>query len=285
MGIISSAIGLVGGLFGAKSEKKAAQKERDKFIEDRNYDRQIFREDQDQLFVRTRDAALNAGIHPLTALGATGGSFQTSGGGSGPSGYAPPLASIGLITSSLQGISDEFTGVAAKQKAQDQLNYDLGKVQLDTMRASLKTAATLGAAGAASLGARPQRIGAVSTSSKAKTGEQEPDSVVNNLYTTTWDPVTKTYVKLPLGEDLDQYVSGGALAGIHKVKSVLERSPAANAKQAKLDDFTAKNPNLYSIPTTQQRPNLGSVITTFFPSISPSTSRANPSGNFPKWKD
>lgn len=243
MGLISSAIGLVGGFFGRKAEKKAAAKARDKFVEDRNYDRNvfiddrnhdraIFREDQDQLYVRTRDAAENGGFNPLTALGATGGRFGTSGGGSiqggsGPSGYVAPLASIGLITQSLQGISDEFTGVAAKQRAQEQLQYDLGKVQLDTARAKLKTAQMPRRAGTARLGNNAASVGAVSNS-KGMKDPKKPPIIIDSIQQKSYDHENGETVNYYIGPDLDEMVSGALLKVESKYQEHMKKYPKGN---------------------------------------------------------
>ncbi|AXH74965.1 MAG: DNA pilot protein [Microviridae sp.] len=112
---------LLGGLFGNRSAKKAAAKQRAQALEDERLK-----------FTRLRESAELGGFNPLTAL--------AGGGLSGLSGLpssAPPLASTEMLSGALSDITDEFTGVASQQRARDQLELELAKIKVDQAKTEL----------------------------------------------------------------------------------------------------------------------------------------------------
>lgn len=113
--VLNLGTNLLTGLFGSRSSRKA---------EAREYARQQTR------FVDLRAAAEAGGFNPLTAL-ESGYQSPLSGGG------VPPLASTALVQNSLQGFADVFSGKAAQEMARDKLDYDLGKLALETGMANL----------------------------------------------------------------------------------------------------------------------------------------------------
>lgn len=121
-GLVTGGIKLIAGLFGKKSAKRAAERERRRALEDER-----------QKFVRLREAAELGGFNPLTALAGGG-----LGGLSGlPSGTAP-LASADVIMGGLLDLGREFSGEAAQQRARDKVAADLNAVRLEQARAELK---------------------------------------------------------------------------------------------------------------------------------------------------
>lgn len=106
-----------------------------------------------------RRGAEKAGFNPLTALGMAPSVGSAAGGMT-----QPKLASLDMLMGGLKGISDEFTGVASQQRAREQLQLDLAKVELDKARASASAVITPPpnrASGGPALGRNAQRIGPV----------------------------------------------------------------------------------------------------------------------------
>ena len=82
-----------------------------------------------------REAGAKWGFNPLTMLqyGQTGGNY---GGG------APPLASTDLLMGAVSDMTDALSGEASRRAAANQLEYDLGKLKLETLRASAQVDTT-----------------------------------------------------------------------------------------------------------------------------------------------
>lgn len=143
--IIGSAIiggvgNLLGGIFGRKSAKKAAARERAQALED------------DRLrFQRTAEAAELGGYNPLTALGLGGSGL----GGNMPSGGLAPLTAAAFTQDMIQGVSRELSGEASIERQREQLGLDLAKLQIEQLTADLAVGderATAGRRGGASSG-------------------------------------------------------------------------------------------------------------------------------------
>lgn len=152
-----------------------------------NKARQQAKGDAFNKFADLRDAAINGGFNPLTALQATGG----AGFGAYPS-SAPPLASVELLTGGLQKASDEVTGVAAQRRAADRLNLDMAQLRLDQARSGVVAYAPRSAAGG--VGSGPPALGrsAVTVATTARGGVRVGMGPPG--------PVRKTEVK-PIGNE------------------------------------------------------------------------------------
>lgn len=103
-----------------------------------------------------RKGAEEAGFNPLTVLG------QTSIGGAAAGGTLTPpkLASLDMMLGGLKGISDEFTGVASQERARQELQLDLAKIELEKAKAlqgSSIQPAPRSVLGGPTLGARSQK--------------------------------------------------------------------------------------------------------------------------------
>lgn len=111
IGLLSSIAGpLLGGIFA----KSAAKKERATALAD-----------AETQFVRLRQAAMDGGFNPLTALQATG----TAGFNNLPSGSVSPLATTNLVMSAAQGITDWANTKADRKGVQDRFNAELADRQ------------------------------------------------------------------------------------------------------------------------------------------------------------
>lgn len=86
-----------------------------------------------QKYLAMSEGARNAGFNPLTVLQAGGANtgFTASAGG------APPLASAEILSDGLRDLNDELSGENERRRIANQLEQDLAKVKLDTMRAAL----------------------------------------------------------------------------------------------------------------------------------------------------
>lgn len=139
--LIGGATSLLSGIFGRKSAKKAAARERNQALED------------DALrFVRTREAAEEAGFNPLTALQLGG----TGLGGNMPSGGLAPLTAATFTQNTIEGVMSEISGEASLQRERDRLAVDLARVQLDNARA--ESAALASMSGGGGIGSLPSRV-------------------------------------------------------------------------------------------------------------------------------
>jgi len=106
-----------------------------------------------------RRGAEQAGFNPLTALG-----MAPSVGSAAGTVTQPKLASLDMLMGGLKGISDEFTGVASQERARDQLQLDLAKIELDKAKAASSaviTPAPNRARGGPSLGRNAQKAGPI----------------------------------------------------------------------------------------------------------------------------
>jgi len=129
--LVSAALGgakILSGIFGRKSEKRAAARARAQQLEDGR-----------QQFVRLRESAELGGFNPLTALmgGGLGGVTGLS------SGTISPLASIEMISNGIQDVGFQFTDRAAIEAQKARAELDLAKIQMDNLKAKAKTAPTL----------------------------------------------------------------------------------------------------------------------------------------------
>lgn len=127
-----------------------------------NKARQQAKGDAFNKFADLRDAAINGGFNPLTALQATGG----AGFGAYPT-SAPPLASVELLTGGLQKGMDEVTGVADQRRAADRLNLDMAQLRLDQARSGVVAYAPRSAAGRVGSGVSPLGKSAVTVATTA----------------------------------------------------------------------------------------------------------------------
>jgi len=119
-----------------------------------------------------RRGAEKAGFNPLTALG-----MAPSVGSAAGTVTQPKLASLDMLMGGLKSISDEFTGVASQQRARDQLQLDLAKVELDKAKAASSaviTPAPNRSRGGPSLGRNAQKTGPITVNRET---EREGTSV------------------------------------------------------------------------------------------------------------
>jgi len=115
--LLSAGASIVGGLMGRKDAEN--QRERDK-------------KDKKKQFIELRKAAERGGFNPLTALAATG-----TGGFGNIAGGAPPLASTQMLVDGFKGVTDAFSGQAAREAERQELELDLAKIKLDQARGDI----------------------------------------------------------------------------------------------------------------------------------------------------
>lgn len=112
---ITAGVKILGGLKGLFGKKDKAPTPRDNIMSQAQ---------------GAREAAKAYGFNPLTML-----QFGNSAGAGGGGGSAPPLASLDILTDGLSDLSDITSGDAAQRRAANQLELDLGKLQLEQLRA------------------------------------------------------------------------------------------------------------------------------------------------------
>lgn len=107
-----------------------------------------------QKYAAMAEGARNAGFNPLTVLqnGGANTGFTASAGG------PPPLASAEILAGGLRDLNDELSGENDRRRAANQLEYDLGKLKLETMRGELAAAADRVGSGPSTFGRRAATV-------------------------------------------------------------------------------------------------------------------------------
>lgn len=113
---LKGGLGLVSGLLGGRSARKAYARQRADMLEDRL-----------NTGVHAVQAAERSGFNPLTMLGAMGATNL----GVQMGDTAPPLASVQLMTNALEQGMSELTGEASQKRARSELELDLAKLRLE----------------------------------------------------------------------------------------------------------------------------------------------------------
>lgn len=130
---LKGGIGLVSGLLGGRSARKAYARQRADMLEDRL-----------NTGVHAVEAAERSGFNPLTMLGAMGATNL----GVQMGDTAPPLASVQLMTNALEEGMSELTGEASQKRARNELELDLAKLKLERAKVEGEQAALRASAGA-----------------------------------------------------------------------------------------------------------------------------------------
>lgn len=171
-----------------------------------------------------REAAEKYGFNPLTML-----QYGQPGGALGGGGGEPPLASIDLLTGGLDDLGSILSGDRERQRAADQLALDLAKLKLEQARSGVVAVAPSAASGVGDgqpvLGgstprmvsygqaARPFGMGVPSL---VHSGEPREDGLKSaddrGTLWQTYEMADGTKRSFPVGPDLDELVTGGAIA-------------------------------------------------------------------------
>jgi hypothetical protein len=223
-GSIAGAV--IGGLFQAK----AAKEQRKQAIAD-----------QDQQFVRMRDAAEKAGFNPLTALRLTGG--QGFGG-------LPTFSKYAAFGNVAMGITDAFIN-----KPIDKYNKEVRELELEQRRADLAIAKqTLGAiskgtAKTIAKGVPEARKNVLDGYALGTSANENLATMNGNVTTDTETTATQTRVRSdgskytgPAGEDLDEMLLNSAIYAGEQMYVAVQQLSKEGFKA--LNNKKQLNPNL-----------------------------------------